>query len=340
MGKKRLFYLDFIRTIALFVILVTHFNATITNMYTLPAKFTGSILPGNVTIGEFGSGLFFMISGAALGLTLDKPFHVGEFYKKRVKAIYPMFYIAFLVSFGIRFTENPAWYAAVPSSSILYTVFGIDMFALSLGWSGMNFACVGEWFTGVILLLYLVFPLFRKGVSKAPAVTAVLAAAVFIPLHLTGADRGLVALNALKFLFGIFFTKYRLYEKKPTAAVGAVLSLAAVFLFPPLGVPKGFGALFFTAGAFMILAVLAPIFEVRGVKEFAGLASRYSYAAFLTHHVLIQRMVRNFDLPSLRRRDAFLLFGIYLAYTAICSVLLYTANEKLTGALKPREARA
>ena len=82
MEKKRLFYLDFIRAIALFIILIVHFNATITNMFTLPSKFTGSILPGNIYIGEFGSGLFFMISGAALGLTLDRPFNTGEFYVK------------------------------------------------------------------------------------------------------------------------------------------------------------------------------------------------------------------------------------------------------------------
>ena len=340
MEKKRLFYLDFIRAIALFIILIVHFNATITNMFTLPSKFTGSVLPGGIYLGELGSGLFFMISGAALGLTLDRPFRTGQFYQKRVKAIYPMFYIAFLVSFGIRFTENPAYYAAVPSASILYTVFGIDMFAMSVGWSGLNFACVGEWFTGVILILYLMFPVFRKGVSKVPFVTAVLAAALFIPLHLSGIDRGLVFLNALKFLFGIYFTKYRLYEKKLTAAAGVILSLFAVLLFPPLGIPAAFGALFLSAGMFMILSVLAPFLELGGVKEFCGLASRYSYAAFLVHHVLIQRMVRNFDLETLRRRDAFLLFGIYLTFTAICSVLLYTANEKLNAALKPREDRA
>ena len=338
MKKKRLFYLDFIRTIALFIILLVHFNATVTNMFTLPSKFTGSFLPGGIYIGEFGAGLFFIISGAALGLTLDRPFNTGEFYLRRAKAIYPMFYIAFLVSFGIRFTENPAYYAAVPSSSILYSLLGIDMFAMSIGWSGLNFACVGEWFTGAILILYLMFPVFRKGVSKAPAVTAALAAAVFIPLHLSGIDRNLVALNALKFLFGIYFTKYRLYEKKLIAPVGVLLSLSAVLLVPHLGVPGGFGALLLSAGMFMILAVLAPYLEVRGVKEFCGLCSRYSYPAFLVHHVLIQRMVRNFDLAALRRRDAFLLFGVYLAFTAICSVLLYMANEKLTGALKPQES--
>ena len=266
MEKKRLFYLDFIRTIALFIILVVHFNATITNMFTLPSKFTGSVLPGGIYLGELGSGLFFMISGAALGLTLDRPFRTGQFYQKRVKAIYPMFYIAFLVSFGIRFTENPAYYAAVPSASILYTVFGIDMFAMSVGWSGLNFACVGEWFTGVILILYLMFPVFRKGVSKVPFVTAVLAAALFIPLHLSGIDRGLVFLNALKFLFGIYFTKYRLYEKKLTAPAGVILSLSAVLLFPPLGIPAGFGALFLARRREGILRAGEPLF----LRRFSG----------------------------------------------------------------------
>ena len=340
MKKKRLFYLDFIRTIALFIVLVMHFNATITDTFKHISAFTRSMLPGNVTFGELGSSLFFIISGAALGLTLDQPFSTGEFYFKRANAIYPMFYIAFLVCFGIRFTENPASYAFVPSSSILYTVFGIDMFAQSVGLCWSSFACVGEWFTGVILILYLIFPILRKGVSKAPAVTGILAAALFISLHLSGIDRGFVALNALKFLFGIYFTKYRVYEKKLTAAAGMILALSEVLMFPPLGISGGFRDLVLSTGVFMVLAAAAPFFEVRGVKKFCDICCRYSYAAFLVHHVLIQRMVRNFDLAALRVRDAFLLFGIYLTFTAICSVLLYTANEKILGVLTPQERQA
>lgn len=338
MKKERLFYLDFIRTIALFVILVMHFNATITDTFKYLGPFTRSMLPGHVTFGEFGSSLFFMLSGASFGLALDRPFHTGEFYLGRAKRIYPMFYIAFLVCFGIRFTENPGNYAFVPTASILYTVLGIDMFAQSVGLCPINFACVGEWFTGVILIIYLMFPLFRKGVLKAPSVTAILAASVFIPIHLTGIDRGLVALNMVKFLFGIYFTKYRLHEKKYAASAGVCSVLLAVFLFPRIGMPSGFGDLLLSAGVFVILAVLAPVFEVGGMKRFCYLCSRYSYAAFLVHHVLIQRMVRNFDLETLRTRDALLLFGVYLTFTAICSILLYAANEKLGEALRPKES--
>ena len=58
MKKKRLFYLDFIRTIALFIVLVMHFNATITDTFKHISTFTRSMLPGNVTFGELGSSLF------------------------------------------------------------------------------------------------------------------------------------------------------------------------------------------------------------------------------------------------------------------------------------------
>lgn len=35
----------------------------------------------------------------------------------------------------------------------------------------MDFACVGEWFLGSILFLYLLFPLLRWGLRKQPLLT-------------------------------------------------------------------------------------------------------------------------------------------------------------------------
>ena len=77
MKKQRLFYLDLIRAVALVCILVIHFNAAVTGYFTLPSKLFGSVLPFNIYLGDFGSSLFFMVSGAgktaAFGLpTLDK----------------------------------------------------------------------------------------------------------------------------------------------------------------------------------------------------------------------------------------------------------------------------
>ncbi|HCR08136.1 MAG TPA: hypothetical protein DIU25_06980, partial [Ruminococcaceae bacterium] len=67
--KQRLFYLDLIRAVALVCILVIHFNAAVTGYFTLPSKLFGSVLPFNIYLGDFGSSLFFMVSGAALQYT-------------------------------------------------------------------------------------------------------------------------------------------------------------------------------------------------------------------------------------------------------------------------------
>ena len=101
MKKQRLFYLDLIRAVALVCILVIHFNAAVTGYFTLPSKLFGSVLPFNIYLGDFGSSLFFMVSGAALQYTSPgqgrEPLNLARFYQKRAKAVYPMFWLAWCI---------------------------------------------------------------------------------------------------------------------------------------------------------------------------------------------------------------------------------------------------
>lgn len=101
--KQRLFYLDLIRAVALVCILVIHFNAAVTGYFTLPSKLFGSVLPFNIYLGDFGSSLFFMVSGAALQYTSPgqgrEPLNLARFYQKRAKAVYPMFWLAWCIFF-------------------------------------------------------------------------------------------------------------------------------------------------------------------------------------------------------------------------------------------------
>ena len=79
---------------ALAAILIIHFNATVTGYFTLPHKLFASVLPFGIYLGDFGSSLFFMVSGAALALTVPETQSPLVFYKKRAKAIYPLFWLA------------------------------------------------------------------------------------------------------------------------------------------------------------------------------------------------------------------------------------------------------
>ena len=106
------------------------------------------------------------------------------------------------------------------------------------------------------------------------------------------------------------------------------LLLALWALGGPLADTKILCALF-SAAVFAALALLSPLLDRGPVRRGCGLLSRYSYAVFLCHHVLIQRLVRGFDLSILTRRDTVLLFFSYLVATAAAAALLYWLDGKV-----------
>ena len=291
MKKQRLFYLDLIRAVALVCILVIHFNAAVTGYFTLPSKLFGSVLPFNIYLGDFGSSLFFMVSGAALQYTSPgqgrEPLNLARFYQKRAKAVYPMFWLAWCIFFPIRFVTKPGYYAAAKTPSLLLTVLGLDNFAQAAGLVTMDFACVGEWFLGSILFLYLLFPLLRWGLRKQPLLTWAVVLAASLPVHYMGWDARLVAIHIPEFLLGMAFVHW----KRP-ARLGVLAALGGCIHWVPL-------------------------------QNACALLSKYSYAVFLTHHVIILRLVDNFDLAAMTRRDTALLFGVYLLAVAAASAALF-----------------
>ena len=307
MKKQRLFYLDLIRAVALVCILVIHFNAAVTGYFTLPSKLFGSVLPFNIYLGDFGSSLFFMVSGAALQYTSPgqgrEPLNLARFYQKRAKAVYPMFWLAWCIFFPIRFVTKPGYYAAAKTPSLLLTVLGLDNFAQAAGLVTMDFACVGEWFLGSILFLYLLFPLLRWGLRKQPLLTWAVVLAASLPVHYMGWDARLVAIHIPEFLLGMAFVHW----KRPAR----------------LGVLAGCAVLLFSAAAFILLAALGGCIHWVPLQNACALLSKYSYAVFLTHHVIILRLVDNFDLAAMTRRDTALLFGVYLLAVAAASAALF-----------------
>ena len=134
-----------------------------------------------------------------------EPLNLARFYQKRAKAVYPMFWLAWCIFFPIRFVTKPGYYAAAKTPSILLTLLGLDNFAQAAGLVTMDFACVGEWFLGSILFLYLLFPLLQRALRKAPVLTWAVTLLVCIPLHMQGWDNGLVAVHIPEFLFGMTF---------------------------------------------------------------------------------------------------------------------------------------
>lgn len=314
--RPRLFYLDLVRTLALICILIIHFNATVTGYFTLPHKLFTSTLPGGIYLGDFGSSLFFIVSGAALAYTAKEPFSATAFYKRRAHAVYPMFWLAWCICFSIRFVTQPGYYAAAKTPTLILSVLGLDNFAVAAGWVHTDFACVGEWFLGSILFLYLLFPLLQRALRKAPVLTWVVTLLVCIPLHMQGWDNGLVAVHIPEFLFGMTFLTLK-------DQIKAILAPVLVLGLINLPVDEKLLCSMFSALIFIgLAAVAAPLLDKPLPRAVCAKAAMLSYAVFLTHHVIIQRLVRGFDLAALSRRDTAILFCVYLLAT-------YAASEAL-----------
>lgn len=317
---------------ALVSILVIHFNATVTGYFTLPHKLFASVLPFGIYLGDFGSSLFFIVSGAALALTVPEDKSPLTFYKKRAKAIYPLFWLAWVVCFSIRFVTKPGYYAAAKTPTLLLTVLGLDNFAVAAGWVGTDFACVGEWFLGSILFLYLLFPLLHRGLRHKPWLTWIVAVLVCLPIHLAGWDARLVAIHVLEFMFGMQYLRLQKNAKVGLAVLFAVGTVACTNLDSKIT------CAFFSMVVFTVLAGISHWLDRPWPRVICGRLAKLSYAIFLVHHVLIQRMAENFDLAALTRRDTAFLFLIYLAAVwAAAEALLWLQRclQKGYAALRP-----
>ena len=229
-----------------------HFNATVTGYFTLPHKLFTSTLPLGIYLGDFGSSLFFIVSGASLALTVPAEQNPAQFYKRRARAVYPLFWLAWFVVFSYRFVAHPGSFGGARTVTLVLTLLGLDNFAVAAGWVGTDFACVGEWFLGSILFLYLLFPLLQRGLRKRPWLTWALTLAVCIPVHLLGWDARLVAVHIPEFLFGMTF----LTLAGRTRYILAPLLLAGAVLAQPWD--GKITCALAGAGVFILLAPVAP----------------------------------------------------------------------------------
>ncbi|MEG1270131.1 MAG: acyltransferase [Ruthenibacterium sp.] len=325
--RERIFYLDLIRAVAFFCIVTIHFNAEVSQMFVLTNHVFSNHVLGSIYLGDFGVSLFFMISGAALmyvnGETC-KP--LKTFYWKRFKSLYPMFWLAWIIAFCTLFMINKSINDGAQLWTILLTVLGMDGYTFVLGAAPFGYYILGEWFLGCIVLLYLIYPLLSYMLNKKPWLTCIFFLGVYIILSFY--FMGIFFLLRIpEMLFGMLFMKY---IRKPKPIHGGI---AIVVLFISMCLRQYLRPLTYcvlaSACVFTLLALLAGWVKNISVQKIFQVLSKYSYAAFLIHHVLITAMIKGFDLPSLTRKEVWLLYFIYLVLTGILSYGLYHLNERV-----------
>ena len=335
MKRERVQYIDIIRVFACICILVVHFNAQVSGYsYYGTFYYPNSLTPNwylGAYLGDIGVSLFFMISGASLMLSNEStPLKV--FYRKRFFNIYPAYWIAFCVASLLSFFV----FRRIPTGKPYYLVFsilGLDGYLGSLGFPFGSFYQVGEWFLGCIILLYLVWPLLREGIKRAPVTTWVVSLAVCLFFSTKSGIWFFVRFPEL--LFGMSVVKFQ-WNKRPILLTLSTFSSALVgYLLYQKGLVWNFlWTVAFCAFLFAVLLVISQCIKSKRVQTLLTKFSGLTYPLFLVHHWIIIKLVSFFDLSNFTYRNTVLLFVLYILLIVPTAFVLKKLGDRFTRILK------
>lgn len=289
-GQSRNYPLDFIRFLAIMSIIFFHYNCDLAQLISQE-----KVMWKNYGYASnFGVSLFFILSGSSLMLSSKDKYSVTNFYKKRFFSIYPLFwgvYILVAILYVI-FCPSNFLYGKWPGSFVL-TIIGLDGFLL---YKIPNYYLLGEWFLGCIVIIYLIFPVIRYFYSvNRNLFIGFLFVCTFLleKIYSLGMPIERFPLFRLfEFAAGMYlidiYRDYACCKKNFILLAALILSACGLFLIHNFG---SMGLLFVSLelnGIFLFLFLfsLICIFERYLRFDIVLIVSRYSFAAFLIHHVL------------------------------------------------------
>lgn len=229
-----------------------------------------------------------MLSGSLLAMTYKDKFSVKEFYKKRFLRILIPQFLAYILMFLFLYIYSPN--SVTLNWGTLVSFLGLDL----LSYAGLpSLWIVGEWFTTVIIIIYLIFPLLRYLYKKIPYISSVLVALIFVlNLHfkILSYENGWfsVTYGLFAFWIGMMIEKFRedLKDKKNIKHVIFYLSSVLCIVMIVLNPTNFFGIaqlpiLFHS----ICLYVMLLYFDIS--CKVTDVVSKYNFEAYLLHHRLM-----------------------------------------------------
>ena len=189
-----------------------------------------------------------------------------------------------------------------------------------------------EWILGFIVLFYIVFPLLLWAVQRFPVVTAIVGLAIYVGtwyfLHSTphSFPNGVILpLRLPELLFGIYFGSFfREGKVHPLLVFPAAAVLGLSTAFPNFD--EDIALTWVGIAAFIILAVVARYVDFNIVKVPINLISKYSYAIFLVHHVVIMELYFHLDWKDFVPLQRWMMLAVVCVLTYVLAVGLYHSH--------------
>lgn len=285
MKKERILNFDFIRAVAALLIVFYH----IVRQFEIIPAWDHFVIHSTGPNGDWGHytvvALFFMLS--AVSLLYNYPELTAKdlkgFYFRRWKSVFPTFYLVWICADVVRSIQSGTPFWGGPPVTFLLTLIGEDGYAQYLGLEH-DYYLVGEWFLGVIILLYVLYPLLLALYRRLFLPTTIVITVLFFVLHHDG-------FISYLFPFWCGFVYLRLRETLRSRKWTALLFLAAMLLFLLVPFPVVFWIPAMTLAGICLFPVLDFLSDLlmrfRPVSAFFLFTSGLSYELFLVHHRVI-----------------------------------------------------
>lgn len=284
MRKEQIKSIDFIKSICALGVVLFHFECHYTSRH---LTFITNYFDSGAVVT-----VFFMVSGALLQYHYAQQMNLKEYYIKRWKAIYPMYYIAYIPCWMLNVVRHGSFTYAGSPFAYLYTLLGIDGY---LATQTNTYHIVGEWFLGAIIVMYLLFPLIRWLFGKNKWVTVLGALALYLIFYnkpITH-NSGFCTISSclISFCLGMLFIEYRKQIMiRPVVLVDAL----GYVLLGVVRLKMSLNASLHLLGIclFILLFALGEKIMEKPLlcKGFTEL-SKLSYPVFLIHHVMLQMIL-------------------------------------------------
>lgn len=342
MKKERVLYLDLIRIICFLMVTAFHFSV---GVKTFGINANVELYQGIVHIvwGPIAVSCFFMVSGAALIYNYGEKLSLKEFYKKRFLGLYPLFWLAYTFAF-LDFFYRVKLMPGASKITFFLTVIGMDGYFLDYV---QTFYLIGEWFLGAIVMLYILFPLYRFVMCKCKYILPALffAASVVLLYHNPFPmviEKNLIVCS-MYFVLGMMIEMLRRSPNRKAVRIGMRIAAAvgAVFFIVIYAVERtgyrvnSYHAIFVLSLSFyLIMMEAAEWIKSERVRKLIAAVGKHSYAYFLLHHVLLNRYLPNFTGVTMSGSNTLFLFISSVAYTYALAVGLDKIYAALVRSLK------
>ncbi len=288
--KEKLHNIEFIRSLAAIGIICFHYACTTIGEYKFMLAFA------NGSWGDIFVIIFFALSGGLLYLNDKEISSPKEFYYKRFKAIFPSFYIAWLIFFleNVIKTKTFFYNSSASPFSLILTVGGVDGY---FNYVAPNYYILGEWFLGAIIILYVIYPLLLKGMTQKFFLTTIIILSTFLSINFYN----VFLINPFRNVFTCIFPFYLgmilfKYKNLLDNIIIFLISMIAVIIMSLWTVPLKYGIIIeeiYGIALFIVLYNLGKIVvKFKLFERIFDFIGGISFQIFLLQHIIIARILR------------------------------------------------